>query len=58
MNKCVERDEKYVKHIMSQTNYSEEVARAKLNEFNNDFMMVLKDYMGIPIKKDTNKISI
>jgi hypothetical protein len=56
MNKCVERDEKYVRHIMSQTNYSEELARAKLNEFNNDFMMVLKDYMGIPIKKDTNKI--
>ena len=30
--------EKYVKHIMSQTNYNEELAREKLKEFNNDFM--------------------
>jgi hypothetical protein len=52
-----ERDEKYVKHIMSQTNYSEEVARTKLQEFNGDFMQVLKDYMGIPIKKETNKFT-
>ena len=61
MNKCVKIDEideidEYLKHIMTQTNYSEEVARSKLHEFNNDFMMVLKEYMGIPIKKDTNKI--
>ena len=39
--------EKYVKDIMTQTNYSEEVAREKLALFNNDFMKVLKDYMGI-----------
>jgi gas vesicle protein len=39
--------EKYVKDIMTQTNYSEEVAREKLAQFNNDFMKVLKDYMGI-----------
>lgn len=58
MNKCVKMDEidEYLKHIMTQTNYSEEVARSKLHEFNNDYMMVLKEYMGIPIKKDTNKI--
>jgi hypothetical protein len=36
---------------MSQTNYSEDVAREKLKECNNDFMKVLKDYMGIPEKK-------
>ena len=52
-----ERDEKYVKHIMSQTNYDEETAKAKLEEFNGDFMQVLKDYMGIPVKKDTNKFT-
>jgi hypothetical protein len=52
-----EKYEKHVKHIMSQTNYSEEIAIAKLQEFNGDFMQVLKDYMGIPIKKDTNKIT-
>jgi hypothetical protein len=56
-DKSNERDEKYVKHIMSQTNYSEEVARTKLQEFNGDFMQVLKDYMGIPIKKETNKFT-
>lgn len=44
--------EKYVKDIMTQTNYSEEVAREKLALFNNDFMKVLKDYMGI---KDNEK---
>jgi hypothetical protein len=49
--------EKYIKDIMSQTNYSEELARIKLQEFNGDFMLVLKDYMGIPIKKETNKIT-
>jgi len=53
---CDERHEKYVKHIMSQTNYSEDIARAKLHEFNNDFMQVLKDYMGIPLKKNTNQV--
>ena len=48
--------EKYVQHIMSQTNYSEEVAREKLKECNNDFMKVLKDYMGIPEKKVNTQI--
>ena len=48
--------EKYVQHIMSQTNYSEDVAREKLKECNNDFMKVLKDYMGIPEKKVNTQI--
>jgi histidinol dehydrogenase len=51
-----EKFEKYVKHIMSQTNYSEDVAREKLKECNNDFMKVLKDYMGIPEKKINTQI--
>ena len=51
-----EKYEKYVKHIMSQTNYNEEFAREKLKEFNNDFMKVLKDYMGIPEKKENSQI--
>ena len=41
---------------MSQTNYNEEFAREKLKEFNNDFMKVLKDYMGIPEKKENSQI--
>jgi len=52
----VDITEKYVKQIMSQTTYSEEVARNKLNEFNNDYMKVLKEYMGIPEKKTVETI--
>ena len=48
--------EKNVKNIMSQTNYTEEIAREKLKIFNYDFMRVLKDYMGIPEKKEISKI--
>lgn len=49
-------EDTYVKQIMSQTTYSEEEAREKLHEFNNDFMKVLKNYMGIPEKKKNNQI--
>jgi hypothetical protein len=49
-------EETYVKHIMSQTIYSEPEAREKLREFNGDFMKVLKDYMGIPDKKENKQI--
>jgi hypothetical protein len=41
---------------MSQTNYTEEQAIEKLKLFNCDYMRVLKDYMGIPEKKDKQKI--
>ena len=43
--------DKYVKIVMSQTNYTEEEARQKLQLFNCDYMRVLKDYMGIPEKE-------
>jgi len=43
---------KYVKLVMSQTNYTEEQAIEKLKLFNCDYMRVLKDYMGIPEKKE------
>lgn len=49
-------EDTYVKQIMSQTTYSEQEAREKLQEFNNDFMKVLKNYMGIPEKKENNQI--
>ena len=49
-------EDTYVKQIMSQTTYSEQEAREKLQEFNNDFMKVLKNYMGIPEKKKNNQI--
>lgn len=49
-------EDTYVKQIMSQTTYSEQEAREKLQEFNNDFMKVLKNYMGITEKKENNQI--
>ena len=45
-----------VKKVLTQTNYTEEIATAKLQEFNYDLMRVLKDYMGIPEKKDVIKV--
>lgn len=48
--------DKYFKQIMSQTNYSEEIARKKLKEHNNDYMKVLKEYMGIPEKKTVETV--
>ena len=45
-----------VKKVLAQTDYTEEKALAKLEEFNYDLMRVLKDYMGIPEKKTDTKI--
>ena len=45
-----------VKKVLAQTDYTEEKAVAKLQEFNNDLFRVLKDYMGIPEKKTDTKI--
>jgi hypothetical protein len=49
-------EETQIKHIMSQTTYSEQEAREKLHEFKGDFMKVLKNYMGIPDKKENKQI--
>lgn len=45
-----------VKKVLTQTDYTEDKAAAKLQEFNYDLMRVLKDYMGIPEKKSDTKI--
>jgi len=50
--------DKYVKIVMTQTNYTEEEARQKLQLFNCDYMRVLKDYMGIPEKKEVKAKSL
>lgn len=42
--------------IMSHTNYTEEEAINKLQLFNSDYMRVIKDYMGIPEKKEQPKL--
>lgn len=48
--------EKHLKTVMSQTNYTEEIAREKLKLFNCDYMRVIRDYMGIPEKKEEKKV--
>jgi hypothetical protein len=49
--------EKNINIILTQTNYDEKIAREKLKEFNYDYMKVIRNYMGIPEKKQTNKIN-
>lgn len=44
-----------IKKIMSHTNYSEEEAILKFKEFNCDVMLVIRDYIGIPEKKNRIK---
>ena len=44
--------------ILSQTNYTEDEARLKLQSFNYDYMKVIKDYMGINEKKDNTVKSV
>jgi hypothetical protein len=38
--------------IMRQTDYTEEVAKEKLKEFNYDHIAVIKSYLGVPDKKE------
>jgi len=40
-----------VQVIMRQTDYTEEVAKEKLKEFNYDHIAVIKSYLGVPEKK-------
>jgi hypothetical protein len=47
---------KHIKNIMNQTNYTEEETKEKLQLFNGDYMRVIKDYMGIPEKKENRKV--
>jgi hypothetical protein len=55
---CVETDllTNNIPIILRQTNYSEEEAREKLFEHNNDYVAVIKAYLGV--KKDTSKSEI
>ena len=38
--------------VLSQTNYTEDEAKEKLELFNNDYMKVLKEYLRIPEQKE------
>ena len=48
--------DKHVKIVMSQTNYTEEESIEKLKLFNCDYMSVIKNYMGIPEKKERQNV--
>lgn len=48
--KTEENNEK-IQIILRQTDYSEEIAREKLKEFNYDHILVIKSFMGITEKK-------
>lgn len=49
---------KKIKTIMSQTNYNEDEVKEKLQLFDNDYMKVIRDYMGISDKKTTKVSSV
>lgn len=48
--------EEHIHKVMSQTSYTIEEAREKLRLFNCDYIRVIKDYMGIPEKKEEIKV--
>lgn len=43
--------EEHIEVIMRQTNYNRETAIVKLQEHNSNHITVIKEFMGIPIKK-------
>jgi hypothetical protein len=47
-----------IQMILRQTDYTEKIAREKLSEFQNDPIKVIKDYMGVPDKKEYQKKSL
>lgn len=47
----METIEEKIQIIMRQTNYSEEETKQKLQEYNEDHILVIKKYLGITDKK-------
>ena len=43
--------------VMRQTDYTEEIAREKLGQFNFDELAVIRNYFGISEKKEPEKIN-
>jgi hypothetical protein len=44
-----------IRQIITQTTYTEEEAKAKLEMMNNDPLQVIRDFLGIPGKKEGRK---
>jgi hypothetical protein len=53
-----EEIDKYIQIIKTQTNYDDYYAIQKLKDFNYDYMKVIRDYMGIPEKKEMKMKSV
>jgi hypothetical protein len=49
--------EEKIEIVLRQTDYSKEVAREKLGQFNFDELAVIRDYFGINEKKEQKKIT-
>lgn len=43
----IENQEKIIQLVNTQTNYTNEEIKDKLNQHNNDYLAVIKEYMGI-----------
>jgi hypothetical protein len=50
-----EQQEKVIHIICNQTNYDINTAKEKLLLFNNDYILVIKDFLNIPEKKEPIK---
>jgi hypothetical protein len=50
-----EQQEKVIHIICNQTNYDVNAAKEKLLLFNNDYILVIKDFLNIPEKKEPIK---
>ena len=48
--------QEYINKIMIQTTYTKEQCIEKLKIHNNDFMQVIKEYMGISNKKEDKQV--
>ena len=49
--------ESKIQIVMRQTDYTKEIAREKLGEFNFDEVSVIRNYFGITEKKEPEKIN-
>lgn len=48
--------EEKIQMVLRQTDYTQEIAREKLEKFNFNELAVIRDYFGIPEKKEPEKI--
>ena len=47
-------DDTTIQMVINQTNYDRETVIKKLEEFDNDYMKVIKEYFGIGTKSNSN----